>query len=67
MTIQGRNTSFFIKTLRNEIRIPADKINEEEIKSFAIRNDITCQHEEGYHGGYTEVIHQSSSSKVHEK
>jgi hypothetical protein len=58
-TIQGRLTLYYFDTKYGEIKIKPDKIEEREIKNFAIRNNITLKHEEGFHGGGVETLYSS--------
>ena len=63
-TIQGKNPSYHLTIFRKKIHIYTTKIKEEKFKSFAVRNNITLKHEEGFHGGYTEVLYQSTKNNI---
>jgi hypothetical protein len=58
-TIQGKITNYFIACSFGSFKINPDRIEEREIKSFAIRNDITLKHEEGFHGGGVTTLYES--------
>ncbi|MGE0561212.1 MAG: hypothetical protein AB7O47_05305 [Flavobacteriales bacterium] len=59
-----KNPSYHLTIFRKEIHIYTTKIKEEKFKSFAVRNNITLKHEEGFHGGYTEVLYQSTKNNI---
>ncbi len=61
--IEGKLLGFYIISNNRQFNIKSKEISEQEMKNFAIRNNITIKCEEGYHGGGVFLIYKSKEKK----
>ena len=60
--IHGKLHQYKIMTRIKQFSIPKENLELDNIKAFAIKNDITLIEEEIYHGGKQIILHQSSKT-----
>lgn len=58
-TLRGKHKAYFVESVFGRFKIDSTMITEYNLTNYAIRNNITLVHEEGFHGGGNSIIYNS--------